>query len=73
MEKLWCVHISGSDDLLPTNSKDEAETKADQINDDMAALGYDLETDEIKIEATAIEWPGEPEAHKPDEVDWDEI
>lgn len=72
-EKLYAVHVSGPDSLLPTTCKDQAISKAKELNDAFAKM----EKSEFvpMFIATVVFWPGSKFSHEqilPD-VDWDDV
>jgi len=60
-DKLWCVHVTGADDVHPMPSFSEALHEANKLNSFLICHQHQ-EGDPIMI-AVATEWPHSPESH----------
>ena len=68
MKILWCCHVRGPDDVIPTVSYDEAVKLADHINNISIRLGMERSPFEWLSRAVPAVWPHSAESHAEDLV-----
>ena len=66
MEILWCCHVRGPDDVIPTDGYDEAVALADEINNISIELGLKRSPFEWLSRAVPAVWPYSPQLHAAD-------
>ena len=75
-EKLFAVHVSGPDSILPATCEDQAKSKAKELNEQFAKWECSEGSEFSPLfNATVVFWSGDKESHEQGllDVDWNDV